>query len=200
MKRLVFASSSSVYGRIKYLPFDEGHPKDPVSPYGVSKLACEKYISAYENLYGLEYVALRYFTVYGPRIRPDLAIYSFTKNALEGKELRIYGDGTKSRDFTHVSDAVDATCKALEKGSGEYNIGGGTTVTVQELAEKIIGNVGSGRIKHVKDQKGEVLHTKSDTRKASKELGWMPGKNLDEGLSETIEWICQSAFGKTLGE
>jgi len=189
IKRIVYASSSSVYGKIVRLPFDEEHPTNPISPYGVSKLACEHYFRVYRELHGIDSVGLRYFTVYGPRIRPDLAIHKFTKTALEGGQLEVYGDGSKSRDFTYVSDAVDATLKAMTKGSGIYNIGGGTTITVKELAQKIISQVGSGTIKYVSDQKGDVEHTESDTKKAQRELGWKPKKAFEEGLKETVDWV-----------
>jgi UDP-glucose 4-epimerase len=189
IKKFVFASSSSVYGRVEYMPFDEKHPTNPMSPYGVSKLSCEKYLQTYSRLYGLKYVALRYFSVYGPRIRPDLAISKFTAAALADSRLEVYGDGSKSRDFTYVSDAVDATLKALNRGSGEYNVGGGSVLTVRELAERIIGLIGGGRIRYAKSHEGDVEHTASDTRKARKDLGWKPKRSLDGGLAETIEWL-----------
>jgi UDP-glucose 4-epimerase len=188
-KKLVFASSSSVYGKVEYLPFDEEHPKNPISPYGASKLACEHYIRVYSELYGMRYAALRYFTVYGPRIRPDLAISKFTRSALAGGELDVYGDGLKSRDVTHVSDAVDATVKALTRGAGAYNIGGGTRITVKELAEKIIALTGGGRIRYIADQMGDVDHTESDTSKALRELGWKPKVSFEDGLGQTVEWL-----------
>jgi UDP-glucose 4-epimerase len=189
VKKTVYASSSSIYGKVYRLPFDEDHPKNPMSPYGASKLACEHYFRVYGELHGIRSVGLRYFTVYGPRIRPDLAIHKFTKTALAGGKLQVYGDGGKSRDFTHVSDAVDATVKAMRRGSGAYNIGGGTTITVKELAERIIGMAGGGSIKYVPDQKGDVEHTASDTRKARRELGWKPKIGFDDGLAETVEWV-----------
>lgn len=189
VEKTVFASSSSVYGKVEYLPFDEEHPKNPISPYGVSKLAAEDIFRVYGELYGIRYCALRYFTVYGPRIRPDLAIHKFTLAALTDSELEVYGDGSKSRDFTYVSDAVDATVSALEKGSGAYNIGGGTRITVRELAERIIEAVGSGSIRYVEDQAADVAHTESDTGKARRELGWNPKVGFGEGLRETLEWV-----------
>jgi UDP-glucose 4-epimerase len=101
----------------------------------------------------------------------------------------VYGDGSKSRDFTYVTDAVDATVKSLTKGEGAFNIGGGTRVTVKELAERIIDLAGSGKIEYIEDQRGDVEHTASETKKARKELGWRPKTGFDEGLKETVEWI-----------
>ncbi|MBD3387533.1 MAG: NAD-dependent epimerase/dehydratase family protein [Candidatus Altiarchaeales archaeon] len=189
VRKLVFASSSSVYGRIEYLPFDEEHPKNPISQYGASKLACEHYLRLYERFYGIKHTSLRYFTVYGPRIRPDLAIHKFARTALTGGRLELYGDGSKSRDFTYVSDAVDATLKALKKGGEVYNVGGGARVTVKELAEKIIELAGGGTISYIKDQMGDVMHTESNTEKARRELCWNPVKDFEEGLRETVEWV-----------
>ena len=189
VEKIVAASSSSIYGKVEYLPFDEIHPKNPISPYGVSKLACEHNLRVYHELHGIKYVALRYFTVYGPRIRPDLAIHKFIKKFMKGEEIYIYGNGEKSRDFTYVLDAVDATIKSLKKGFGPYNIGGGTRMTVKELAEKIQKNVGSGKIRYSEDQKGDVIHTSSNTSKAEKDLGWKPKTEFNIGLENTINWM-----------
>ena len=189
VKKIVAASSSSIYGTVEYLPFDEVHPKNPISPYGVSKLACEHNMRVYNELHGIDYVALRYFTVYGPRIRPDLAIHKFIKNLMKGDEIKIYGDGEKSRDFTYVLDAVDATIKSLKNGFGPYNIGGGTRMTVKELAQKIEKKVGSGKITYTPDQKGDVIHTSSNTEKAEKELGWTPKTEFNTGLENTVNWM-----------
>ncbi|MFH1402722.1 MAG: GDP-mannose 4,6-dehydratase [Candidatus Altiarchaeota archaeon] len=190
VRKLVFASSSSVYGRIKYLPFDEEHPKNPISPYGMSKLMCEGYISLYGQTYGLENTCLRYFTVYGPRIRPDLAIHKFTVKALRNEPIEVYGDGSKTRDFTFVEDAVDATVKAISRGDGAYNIGGGTRVSVKRLAEMILEYTGGkSRIEYSESVKGDVEHTMSDTSKAREELRWVPNTGLEEGLKMTVEWI-----------
>ncbi len=196
VRKVVYASSSSVYGEVKYLPFDEGHPTNPVSPYGTSKLAGEGLLRAYHREYGLDYVSLRYFTVYGPRIRPDLAIYRFIRAAFAGEVLGVYGDGSKSRDFTYVSDAVDATVRSLKSGLGEYNIGGGNVLTVLALAEKIVSTVGGGSVEHVEDHVGDVERTASETSRARRDLGWNPKYDFDEGLAKTIEWVRSSVAGR----
>ncbi len=193
IRKLVFASSSSVYGAVRYLPFDEEHPKNPISPYGASKLACEDYVRMYGELHGVETVSLRYFTVYGPRIRPDLAISKFAAAALDGGSLPVYGDGGRRRDFTHVCDAVDATVRALARGGGQLNVGGGTVLTVKELAERIISLAGGGRIRYVAGQPGDVEQTMSDTRLARRVLGWRPKVRFDDGLRETVEWVRESS-------
>ncbi len=189
IKKLVFASSSSIYGKVDYLPFDEDHPKNPISPYGVTKLACEMNLNVFKELYGLDHVALRYFTVYGPKIRPDLAINKFIRSAMKGDTLGVYGDGSKSRDFTYIDDAVDATISAMKKGSGAYNIGGGTRLTVTELTKKIINNVGAGSVRYIDEMAGDVQHTESNCKKAERDLGWKPKVGFDEGLDKTIQWI-----------
>ena len=198
VKKTVFASSSSVYGNrlnAKYgtvKSLDESQMLSPISPYGVSKMCCEHNFRVYKELYGMDYVGLRYFTVYGERIRPDLAIHKFTKSAFLGKELEIYGDGSKSRDLTYVGDASNATVLALSKGEGIYNIGGGHRVSVNNLANNIIQIVGKGSIKHVADQAGDVVHTLSNTEKARKELGWIPKTDFFVGLRKTVDWVIQN--------
>ena len=114
VKKVINASSSSVYGKVKYLPFDEQHPNQPVSPYGVSKLAAEHYCRVFHEVYGLPTTSLRYFTVYGPRMRPDLAISIFTRKMLHNEFITIFGDGEKTRDFTHIDDIVKVNLKLLE--------------------------------------------------------------------------------------
>jgi len=190
VKKVINASSSSVYGTTKYLPFDEKHPKVPVSPYGVSKLAAEHYCRVFTDLYGLKTASLRYFTVYGPRMRPDLAIHIFTRAALDNKPLEIFGDGQKTRDFTYIDDVVDANMKAIQKGVGEYNIGGGHQISIQNLAEKIIEiNESNSFIVYSESVKGDAEHTYANTKKAEKELGWRPSVSLHEGLKKYATWI-----------
>jgi UDP-glucose 4-epimerase len=190
VKRIICASSSSVYGTVDHLPFDESHPTYPVSPYGVSKLMAEHYCRVFSDLYGLSSVVLRYFTVYGPRMRPDLAIHIFTTRALKNEPLIIFGTGDRTRDFTYINDIVDANMISLANGNGVYNIGGGHRISIQELAEKIIEMTGSSsRIQHTESRKGEAEHTYANIAKAQRELGWNPHTSLDQGLAKYIEWV-----------
>lgn len=190
IKKIINASSSSVYGTVKYLPFDEDHPTYPISPYGVSKLMAEHYCRVFTDLYGLPSISLRYFTVYGPGIRPDLAIHLFTQQALKNEPLIIFGTGDKTRDFTYIDDIVDANLISLTKGNGVYNIGGGHRVSIQELAEKIIEITRSSSIIEYKEsKKGDAEHTYANTKKAYRELGWSPKISLDQGLKRYIEWV-----------
>jgi UDP-glucose 4-epimerase len=192
VKKIINASSSSVYGKTKYLPFDEAHPTEPVSPYGVSKLMAEHYCRVFQELYGLKTVSLRYFTVYGPRMRPDLAIHIFLHRALRNEPITIYGDGTKSRDFTYIHDVIQANVKAMDKGTGEFNIGGGYNITVLQLAEKIISATRStSKISYETAVKGDAEHTSANISKAAKKLGWIPKTPLDEGLEIYKKWIQQ---------
>jgi UDP-glucose 4-epimerase len=190
IKKIINASSSSVYGTVKYLPFDEEHPTYPISPYGVSKLMAEHYCRVFTDLYGLPSISLRYFTVYGPGIRPDLAIHLFTQQALKNEPLTIFGSGDKTRDFTYIDDIVDANLLSLTKGNGVYNIGGGHRVSIQELAEKIIEITRSSSIIEYKEsKKGDAEHTYANTKKAHRELGWSPKISLDQGLKRYVEWV-----------
>ncbi len=187
VKKIINASSSSVYGKVKYLPYDEKHPTNPISPYGVSKLAAEHYCRIFKELYGLKVVTLRYFTVYGPRMRPDLAISIFTRKALQDEPIKIFGDGNKTRDFTYIDDAADATLLALEKGKGVYNIGGGNRLTILDLTKKIIDITGSkSKISYSQAIMGDVDHTLADNTKAQKELGWAPNVEIEEGLRRYV--------------
>ncbi|MDI6654570.1 MAG: GDP-mannose 4,6-dehydratase, partial [Candidatus Hydrothermarchaeota archaeon] len=191
VKKIVNASSSSVYGKVEYLPLDEEHPKNPVSPYGASKLAAEHYCRTFCELYGLRVTSLRYFTVYGPRMRPDLAISIFTKKALSNEPIEIFGNGTKTRDFTYIDDAVSATLTAMEKGNCEaYNVGGGTRISINELARKIIEITKSkSKIIYSQNIKGDAEHTLANVSKAEKELGWGPKISIDDGLRKFIGWF-----------
>jgi UDP-glucose 4-epimerase len=191
VKKIINASSSSVYGEVKYLPFDEEHPTMPISPYGASKLAAEHYCRVFNKIYGLKTTSLRYFTVYGPRMRPDLAISIFTRKALKNGVIEIFGDGTKTRDFTYIDDVIEATLTAMGKGSGEvYNIGRGVRISINELAEKIIKLTNSrSKIIYSQSVRGDAEHTWAKVDKAKKELGWKPKIGINNGLQKFIEFL-----------
>lgn len=193
VKKVINASSSSVYGKVEYLPFDEAHPNQPVSPYGVSKLLAEHYCRVFEELYGLKSVSLRYFTVYGKRMRPDLAISIFTRAALNNEPINIFGDGSKTRDFTYIDDIVNANMLCIEKGSGVYNIGGGHSVSINELASKIIEiNDSKSEIIHTANMKGDAEHTLASSAKAGREIGWKPETSIETGLKKYARWVSGS--------
>jgi len=193
VRKVINASSSSVYGKVSYLPFDEEHPNVPVSPYGASKLVAEHYCRVFSELHDLETVSLRYFSVFGPRLRPDLAINIFTGKALNNEPIEIFGDGEKTRDFTFIDNIIDANLRAMERGSGVYNIGGGERVSINGLAERIVEIVGSeSGIFYSESVKGDAEHTWSDVSKARRELGYKPEVGLDEGLERYVEWYEES--------
>ena len=193
VRKVINASSSSVYGKVSYLPFDEVHPNVPISPYGASKLVAEHYCRVFSELHDLETASLRYFTVFGPRMRPDLAINIFTGKALNNEPIEIFGDGQKTRDFTFIDNIVDANLRAMERGSGVYNIGGGERVSINELTEKIVGIVGSeSGIFYSEPVKGDAEHTWSDVSKARRELGYEPEVGLDEGLRRYVQWYINT--------
>ncbi len=189
IKKIIFGSSSSIYGTVHYLPFDEEHPKNPMSPYGVSKLAGEHLFRVYYEIYGLNYICLRYFTVFGPRMRPDLAISIFTNKALQNSTIEIFGDGKKTRDFTFIENIIEANMLAMEKGRGELNIGGGKRISILELAQKIIELTdSSSEIIFLENVKGDANHTFANVDKAKKVLGYFPKVSLEEGLKSFIEY------------
>lgn len=191
-KRLIFASSSSVYGDSKTLPFKENGPLSPISPYGVTKLACENLCLLYHKNFGIDLVILRYFTVYGQRQRPDMAFHRFFYSILEGKEIEIFGDGNQTRDFTYVDDIVRATFSAWQRGvSGEiYNVGGGESISLLNLL-KIMEKVTGEKVKVLfkEREKGDAPHTWADYSKAKKDLEYTPSVKLEEGLKKQWEWM-----------
>jgi UDP-glucose 4-epimerase len=192
IERLVYASSSSVYGDNVQIPMREDALPQPVSPYGVSKLAAEQLCHLYFVNYGVPAVSLRYFTVYGPRQRPDMGFHKFLKATLLGQPITLFGDGEQTRDFTFVEDAVKATIAAATRGvpGGVYNIGGGSRVTVNDVLE-IIGRV-TGRkpiVSVEQDQKGDMRHTYADTARARADLGFAPSVNLEQGLAAEHAWL-----------
>jgi UDP-glucose 4-epimerase len=196
VSRVIYASSSSVYGTPEYTPVDEEHPKRPVSIYGASKLAAEHYCRIYGDQ-GLSVVTLRFHTVYGPRQRPDMAIYKWTKAILEGKSPVIYGDGNQSRDFTYVDDVVEGAISAATKEvSGEmFNIGSGTKFSVNETVNHLIDILGKKEVQPVyQDQKaGDVLETYADISKAKRLLGYQPKTSFRNGLKHFVEWYASGA-------
>lgn len=192
VKKFVYASSSSVYGDTTDLPMRESSVTRPVSPYGVSKIAAEHLCYLYYRNFRVPTVSLRYFTVYGPRQRPDMAFHRFFKWILEGKVIQMYGDGEQSRDFTHVDDIVGANRLALEKGDpGKvFNIGGGSTVTMNQVIrtiEEITGRPAT--VDYQQMQKGDVRHTSADMTMAREELGYKPAVSIRKGLETEYEWI-----------
>ena len=194
LKKIVFASSSSVYGNARRYPTREDDPLDPISPYGVTKLAAEKLCLAYMANFDLPIVCLRYFTVYGPRQRPDMAIHKFLRNALLGRPIVIYGDGSQARDFTYVGDAVEATIRAATWDvEGEVmNIGSGRPIRLLELTE-LISDIVERDVEIVFDerQKGDVDITFADISKAKDLLDYHPHTGLREGLKAELAWLSK---------
>ncbi len=195
IRRFVNASSSSVYGNAAALPVSERAVPSPVSPYGVTKLAAEHLATLYANL-GVPSVSLRYFTVYGPRQRPDMAFNIFLHAMLEGRELRINGDGDQTRDFTFVADAVEANVAAaaapVDRVAGRvYNIGGGSRVTLNHaiaVLEEVTGR--KARVRHGAVQPGDARDTYADTTAARSDLGFAPAWSLEDGLREEARWLA----------
>ena len=192
IKKFVYASSSSVYGDAESFPTSEQALPRPVSPYGVTKLAGEHLCRLYWRNYGLPAVALRYFTVYGPRQRPDMAFHLFTKAMLEGKELTIFGDGSQTRDFTYVDDIVTANLLAAQADveGEELNIGGGSRVTLRAAVDVLASVVGRpARLNSQESQRGDARDTAADITKAARLLGYRPRWTLKEGLKQEVEWL-----------
>lgn len=194
IKKIVYASSSSIYGNAKELPVTEETLPQPISPYGVTKLAAEHLCRLYWVNFRVPTVSLRYFTVYGPRQRPDMAFHKFFRAMLKGDEITLYGDGDQTRDFTFVSDAVAANLACMDAPvSGDlFNVGGGSRISVNrvlELMQSISGR--EARIRRIDDQKGDVRHTFADTTRAREALGFRPSVSTEEGLRREWEWICR---------
>lgn len=193
LQRLVYASTSSVYGDAETLPTSEEIPPRPVSPYGITKLAAERLCGLYHKNFGVPFVALRYFTVYGPRQRPDMAFHKFYKSVLQDEAIPVYGDGQQTRDFTFISDAVAANLAAasVPDAVGEiFNIGGGSRVVLAEVLDTMAEIVGSPiKRNHIEKAMGDARHTAADVSKARKLLGYQPQVSLREGLVKEWEWI-----------
>ncbi|MDG2303790.1 MAG: NAD-dependent epimerase/dehydratase family protein [Candidatus Binatia bacterium] len=190
--RFVYSSSSSIYGDAPELPTLETTLPRPISPYGVSKLAAEHLCRLYTQASGIPTISLRYFTVYGPRQRPDMAFNRFLRAQLQDEELQLYDDGEQTRDFTFVADAVAANVLAIENGTpgAAYNIGGGSRVSVNDVL-KIIGELTGRepRVRRLDKQLGDVRDTHAAADAARQELRWTPKTELREGLAAELEWL-----------
>jgi len=194
LDRIVYASSSSVYGDDTPMPFHEDAVPRPVSPYGVSKLAGEQLCYLYHVNFGLPTVSLRYFTVYGPRQRPDMGFHRFLRATIRGEPITVYGDGEQTRDFTFVADAVGATIAAATRGipGRVYNIGGGSRVSINQVFEMIGRVTGSQpRLNLDSAQKGDMRHTYADTSRARCDLAFAPTVGLEEGLAAEYRWLSE---------
>jgi UDP-glucuronate 4-epimerase len=191
----VFASSSSVYGVNKKVPFSEEDPiLQTISPYAMTKMAGEQMCSNYSHLYGIRTISLRFFTVYGPRQRPDLAISKFTRLIEDGLPIDKYGDGTTARDYTFISDIVDGIIGALNHRDGPicdiFNLGGSQTVTLNDLIATIESAVGrKAQIHQLPDQPGDVPLTSADVGKASRLLNFKPTTTIAQGVPRYVEWF-----------
>jgi UDP-glucose 4-epimerase len=195
IERLVYASSSSVYGDATPIPMREDAVLHPLSPYGVTKLAAEHLCHLYAANHAVPATSVRYFTVYGPRQRPDMAFYRFIRSALRGEPIPVFGDGEQTRDFTYVADAVAATLAASERGhvGRAYNVGGGSRVSINEVLE-IVGRVTGCalRIERGPEQKGDMRDTYADTSLARAELGFAPTVSLADGLAHEARWLAST--------
>lgn len=194
-EKFIYASSGgAIYGEPEYLPTDENHPIHPLSPYGASKYAVEKYLDVHGALYGLKAISLRYGNVYGPRQDPfgeAGVIAIFANKILNGERPVVFGDGKQTRDFVYVGDVVEANVAAVEKDvEGAFNIGTGSQSSVNDITAAILKEIGSD-IKPVYGEpiKGEVRHIYLDISKAKRALGWEPKVNLDEGIRRYINWL-----------
>ena len=194
--KFIFASSSSVYGNNEKVPFSEEDNVDfPISPYAATKKAGELICHTYHHLYGISLTCLRFFTVYGPRQRPDLAIHKFARLIEQGKAIPVYGDGTMSRDFTYIDDIIDGTVAAMEKCAGFniYNLGESRPITVNDLIAEIEKALGKKAIKeHVPPQPGDVERTYADVTKAINELGYNPQTKIEDGLAKFVTWLRET--------
>jgi nucleoside-diphosphate-sugar epimerase len=191
--RVVFASSSSVYGQAAAYPTNEDTTPRPISPYGVTKLACEQLAKAYEAEFGLDVVTLRYFTIYGPRQRPDMALARVVACLSAGEPFSLHGDGRQSRSFTYVADTVEATILAMERAApGEtYNVGGGEEISMLEAIETL-GRIAGRRLELVAAprRQGDQRRTAADTAKIREALGWSASTPIAEGLEAQWRWAA----------
>ena len=187
--RVVWASSSSVYGDAERYPTPEEVSPKPNNPYGITKLGCEHLMGAYARSFGLDAVGLRYFSVYGPRQRPDMAFARVVDALANDREFEVYGDGSQSRSWTYVGDIVDATVRALDAAPGVYNTGGGEEASLADalaILEQVAGR--PLRVRFGPPQTGDNRRTKADTSRIERELGWRATTSLREGLTHHWRW------------
>ena len=192
VEKVVNASSSSVYGDQVGLPIKETAKKAPISPYGASKLLAEHYCRIYHEAYGLDVVSLRYFTVYGPRQRPDMAFHRFVRQIHEGRPVTIYGDGFQTRDFTYVDDIAAGTISSaeVEGVAGEvFNLGSGTRTVLNDVIGVLEEFLGGFDVSYEPRKKGDVTHTLADISKAREKLGYEPQVSIKDGLRSFIRWF-----------
>jgi UDP-glucuronate 4-epimerase len=206
VRKFIFASSSSVYGNDSHAPFKESDADlQPISPYAVTKKAGEALCHAYSQLYKMDICVLRFFTVYGPRQRPDLAIYKFTKLLYDNRQIPFYGDGSTERDYTYIDDIVGGVLKAAQwtmKGapSGRFdifNLGGSRTISLKSLVQNLERLTGrKAKLKMMPEQPGDVRRTYADISKAEKVLGYAPRTGLEKGLKKFVEWYKREVHTK----
>lgn len=192
LKKFIYASSSSVYGDAESYPTHEDMKPLPISPYGVTKLAAEHLCYLYYKNFGIPTVSLRYFTVYGPRQRPDMAFHKFIKAILNDQEIPVFGDGNQTRDFTYSDDIIDANISAMNtEATGQvFNIGGGSRITVNDtiaIIERACEK--NAKKKYIEKQKGDVIHTAADISKAQKLLGYAPKYDVEKGIANEAAWL-----------
>jgi UDP-glucose 4-epimerase len=192
VRRVVFASSSSIYGDAERYPTPESVTPAPISPYGVSKLAAENLCRLYWRRSAVPAVSLRFFTVYGPRQRPDMAFHIFGRALLTGRPIEIYGDGTQSREFTYVDDVVDAVVLAAERGEpgAVYNVGGGSETTLLDVVSLMMQLAGREvPVLHRDSMAGDARRTAADLTLARQQLGYAPKVSLPDGLQAELDWL-----------
>jgi nucleoside-diphosphate-sugar epimerase len=191
--RVVLASSSSIYGDAESYPTPEDTTPRPLSPYGITKLACEHLAHAYGREFGLDVATVRYFTIYGPRQRPDMAFTKIVSCLAEGRPFELYGDGSQSRSFTYVDDAVEATIGTMEKASSGavFNVGGGSEVSMLEAIETL-GRIAGRRLELIRQprRQGDAARTAADTTRIRSEIGWASRTPFDEGLAAQWRWAA----------
>jgi len=203
LKRFIFGSSSSVYGDSNKVPFSEDDPvARPVSPYAATKAAGELLCHAYHHVHGFDVTCLRFFTVYGPRQRPEMAIHKFARHILEGKPIPRFGDGSSVRDYTYIDDIIDGVAKAIDRAGGYriYNLGESAPVPLSRLIELIEKEIGvAARVESLPDQPGDVRATWADVSRARRDLGYEPCVPIAEGIRRFVIWLKAQRAGAARG-